>query len=453
MILLKIAFVPIARTTFDIKFAKEKTSAAFKHLSTGPFDIFGSVNLITDTNGLNNLSEELASQPIDLMVIFQATFADSTMVMALKEAVGAPVFLWAVPEEHTGGRLRLNSLCGINLAGHALTRAGLHYQHIFTVPDDPAVIGKITSYAKAGRARRVLQNARLGRVGENPDGFETCLLDADTIKARFGTEIVQLDLQADVFDKVHLLESSATESIASELAQQVSNLDEMDADAVHGTLGTYKTLKDTAEHAKLQGYAVRCWPEFFTELGCAACGAMSILSNEMIPCSCEADVNGTITQLILQSISGEQAFGTDMVSVDHEKDALVLWHCGLAPLAMADPEADKRVTIHSNRKLPLLMEFPLKPGLVTFARLSEATGEYRLAIGQGEIIRAPQSFSGTSGLLQFDRPSAVVRDKILCEGLEHHISLTYGQHIDELIIFARMLNIPVVNLTEKEVIL
>lgn len=450
---LNIAFVPIARTTFDIEFANKKTRAAFSHLTKGPFTIIGSVDLVTDSKGLEKLSQELASQPIDLVVVFQATFADSSMVMALAEAVEAPIFLWAVPEKHTGGRLRLNSLCGINLAGHALTRAGFYYRHIFTAPDDPAVIEMIASHARAGRARRVLRGARLGRVGENPEGFETCLVDTENINSRFGMEIVQLDLRTDVFKKVRQLETSVTEPIARELARQVSNLDEMDADAVHGTLGTYKTLKDTADHAKLQGFAVRCWPEFFTELGCAACGAMSMLSDEMIPCSCEADVNGTITQLILQSISGGQAFGTDMVSVDHEKDALVLWHCGLAPMAMADPESEKRVTIHSNRKLPLLMEFPLKPGPITFARLSEATGEYRLAVGQGEIIRAPQSFSGTSGLLRFASPAAAVLEKILSEGLEHHISLTYGKHLEELMIFAEMLNLPVVHLTGKEVIL
>jgi L-fucose isomerase-like protein len=38
------------------------------------------------------------------------------------------------------------------------------------------------------------------------------------------------------------------------------------------------------------------------------------------------------------------------------------------------------------------MEFPLKPGRVTMARLSEASGEYRLVVGGGEMIRAPLSF-------------------------------------------------------------
>jgi L-fucose isomerase-like protein len=173
---------------------------------------------------------------------------------------------------------------------------------------------------------------------------------------------------------------------------------------------------------------------------------MSLLSDEMIPCSCEADVNGTITQMILQSISGKPAFGTDMVSVDAEKDALVVWHCGLAPLSMADPDQPCGVTVHSNRKLPLLFEFTLKPGRVTIARLTESSGEYRLVIGSGKVMHAPKSFSGTSGLIQFDSPATKILNTIIREGLEHHISLTYGDHMPSLLAFADLLDLPVLPL-------
>jgi len=440
---LKVAFVPLARTTFDIPFAKEKATAAKNALLNARLDLVGSADLITDTLGVEQTIQNIAGVELDLVVIFQATFADSTMAKALARALDAPIFLWAVPEPHTGGRLRLNSFCGINLSGHALTRAGIFYGYDYAAPDDLSVIEKITVYARAGRARRTLQNSQLGRVGENPDGFETCLLRPDEIKKRFGLEIVQLQLQEDIFPKVRAVKPTHTQPIKDNLAQKVSNLDEMDADAVHGSLSTYSVLKDIAAERDIQCFAVRCWPEFFTELGCAACGAMSMLSDDLIPCSCEADVNGTITQLILQSISGSQAFGTDMVSVDEERDALVLWHCGLAPLSMADPLKPRGVTIHSNRKLPLLFDFTLKPGQVTVARLSEASGEYRLVIGLGEIISSPKSFTGTSGLLKFDLPAKRILENILDEGLEHHISLTYGNHTDVLSAYAKLINIPV----------
>jgi L-fucose isomerase-like protein len=443
---LTIALMPIARTTFDIELAKTNTSIVRANLENADLDIIGPDELITDLARAQSFREGLRSENPDLIVVFQATFADSSMVMSIMDEVDAPVLFWAVPEEHTGGRLRLNSFCGINLAGHALTREGYQYEHIFARPDDSSAIEKICTLAKAGRTRNYLKNARLGRVGENPAGFETCLMDEDKIKDLFGLEVVQFDLSEDVFNATRKIDPARIDQIRKSLNTRVSGLNELEPDATSSSLGVYATLQQIANRQEINGFAVRCWPEFFTELGCAACGAMSMMSDELIPCSCEADVNGTITQMILQTISGEPAFGTDMVSVDDEKDALVVWHCGLAPLSMADPEEQPGVTIHSNRKFPLLFEFSLKPGPVTMARLSEATGEYQLVIGRGKMIRGPKSFSGTSGLIQFDRPVKEVVDVVMEQGLEHHISITYGNHADALIAFAQYLDIPVIQL-------
>ncbi len=141
------------------------------------------------------------------------------------------------------------------------------------------------------------------------------------------------------------------------------------------------------------------------------------------------------------------AFGSDLVSFDFEANNAVLWHCGLAPLSMADPGFQPSGGLHSNRQLPLVMEFPLKPGRVTLARLSRATGDLRLVIGGGEMLAAPPSFSGTSGVIRFDRPAREVLDTILREGLEHHLSLTYGDHVQPLIALAEMLNLPILYLS------
>ena len=435
-----VAFFPIARTTFDIDLAKDMSTAAFRQLSRLPIRIQGTSELITDTQAAQQAARSI-SDP-DLLIIFQATFADSSMIMAIIESVDAPILLWAVPEPHTGGRLRLNSLCGINLAGHALTRQGYRYEHLYALPDDETALQKTTILAKAGRARNALGRSRLGRVGDNPAGFETCLHDPDLIRQTFGMEVVQLELKKDIFTPAEEIQSSQIDAIQSQVSEKVTGIEALDGEATRGTLSVYSAMQTLARQKELNGFAVRCWPEFFTEMGCAACGAMSMLSDELTPSSCEADVNGTITQMLLQSISEEPAFGTDIVSVDEDRDALVLWHCGLAPLSMADPEGPKGVTIHSNRKLPLLFEFTLKPGPVTVARLSEASGEYRLVIGRGEIIRGSMSFSGTSGLLTFERPGKEIMDTILTEGLEHHLSITYGDHVAVLNSFAHFMKIP-----------
>jgi L-fucose isomerase-like protein len=405
----------------------------------------GPESLVTDLEEAKVAAAGLVSRPLDLLVVFQATFADSTMILRLAEAVDAPLLLWAVPEACSGGRLRLNSFCGINLGAHALARHGLRYNYLYAPPDDGQSLQQVRALANAGRACRLLRGARIGRVGENPDGLDTCQVSREALARRFDLEVIQVDLE-ETFNRARKAAAQEVGGVYDDLKSRLDGLEDVDQTALRGTLGTYLALRQTANEQGLAGLAVRCWPEFFTDLGCAACGAMSMLSDELLPCSCEADVNGTITQLILQWISGEPAFGTDVVSFDLEDNTAVVWHCGLAPLTMADPEVQPRATVHSNRKLPLLMEFPLKPGRVTLARLSEATGDFRLVVGSGEMQRAPICFSGTSGVLRFDQPARQVFETMLGEGLEHHLSLTYGNHMPALEALARLLELPVLRL-------
>jgi L-fucose isomerase-like protein len=277
--------------------------------------------------------------------------------------------------------------------------------------------------------------------------MDTCILDEPRLKQLFGVAIRQIELET-VFLRAQRIPAETLHETRYKLDQVLDNLAVLQQQPLQGTLSVYNALKEIALEEKLDGMAVRCWPEFFTRMGCAACGAMSLLSDGFdsaapIPCSCEADINGTLTQLMLHWLAGEPAFGTDMVAANFERDGLALWHCGLAPLSMADPAAQPHGGNHSNRGVPLILDFPLKPGLVTVARISQSTGELRLVLGRGEVLPGPKPFSGTSGLLRLERPVRQFLDSLMHEGLEHHVSIVYGDYRAELEAFATLVGMPI----------
>ena len=440
---IRIGFVPIARPTFDLGLARDLTAQV--HAALSDYTLLGSTDLVMDAEAAQARIDSLASDPPDMLLLLQSSFADSGMALDLARAVDAPVMLWALPEAQVGGRLRINSFCGVNLAAHGLRRAGIPYETLYAEPDDSAAHEKLRDFARAAQVKGRLNGARIGRLGENPDGFDTCLVNRPALRERLGVSVPQFALD-DFFQLARAADSLRIDALAADLRGRLADFDAHDEGETRGTLGAYLALDKLAKGEDLQGVAVRCWPEFFTDLGCSACGAMSMLSDSMTPTSCEADVNGTITQLILQWLAGEPAFGSDIVAFDLEADAATLWHCGLAPLSMADPAVAPGATIHSNREKPLLMQFPLKPGRVTLARLSEASGEFRLVIGTGEMLRAPMAFGGTSGRIRFDSGARTAMDTLLGEGLEHHLSLVYGEHARALEMLAGMLGMDVVKL-------
>lgn len=440
---MRIGFVPIARPTFDLGLARDLTAQVAEALAG--YTLLGSPELVMDGAAVQARIADLADSRPDMLLLLQASFADSTMALELARAIDVPLLLWALPEAQTGGRLRINSFCGVNLAAHGLRRAGIPYETIYAEPGDLAAHEKLGDFARAAMVKRRLQGARIGRLGENPAGFDTCLVNQAGLRSRLGVHVPQYALSP-FFQRARAADSSQIDALADDLRGRLADFDAHDADETRGTLGAYLALDELAKDERLDGVAVRCWPEFFTDLGCSACGAMSLLSDAMTPTSCEADVNGTITQLILQWLSGAPAFGSDIVAFDLDADAATLWHCGLAPLSMCDPDAQPQATIHSNRAKPLLMQFPLKPGRVTIARLSEASGDFRLVVGAGEMLKAPPAFTGTCGTIRFDSGAAAVTDAIMREGLEHHLSLTYGDHQDALESLARQLGLSVLRL-------
>lgn len=442
----RIGLVVLARPQFDTAFAQETVDRAWRRLRGLDAEFVGTPEPLFEAKAVKAHLPELTGRPLDLLLVLQATFTDATMTVALADAVDAPLFLWSFPEPRTGGRLRLNAICGVNLAAHALGRAGRPYDYVNADADDAAAIAAIGAAAKAGAVRRKLRETRIGVVGEHPAGFDSCRYDAAGLHSLLGVSVEPVDLSA-FFERARSVTDGEIRAVRDRVASEIGGLDGLDQQALAQSLRVYATLRRTAEEGGFAGLAVRCWPEFFTELGGAACGPMGMMGEDGIPCGCEADVLGTISTLVLRWLGDAPAFNSDLVDVDVADDTAVFWHCGQAPVSMADDEGPKRATVHSNRKLPLLYEFAFRPGRVTLARLSQSKNRTRMVVGGGEVLKRPISFSGTSGVVRFDRPAGQVMDAIIGEGLEHHISLAYGDHRPALRRLARMLGVEVLELT------
>ncbi len=465
----KIGVVALGRPTFDVPFAEETTRRAFEALARLDVEIVGPQELLFDANSVREALPRLKAENVDLLLLLQVTFTDATMTVAIAEAVDAPILLWGFPETRTGGRLRLNSLCGVNLAAHALGKAGRECAYLFAAADDHSIAEQVealsrdfrstspsagqtpappdaSAMARAEDVQSHLRGTRIGRIGTHPDGFDTCVFDDEALAGLTGVTVDQIEL-GQLFGAAAKVPERNVAAIRNRAAKDLGSLDQLEQEPLDKSLRLYAGLKEIAESRGLSGLSVRCWPEMFTEYGCAACGPMAMLNEEKTPCACEADVYGNVTTLILQRLSGQQAIIADLVDMDPETDTGVLWHCGLAPVSMADPETKSKADIHSNRRKPLLNAFPLKPGRVTIARLSQAKGATKLVVGGGEMIRAPLSFSGTAGVIRFDRPVPEVLDTVIGAGLEHHFGFTYGDFRTELVAVAQRLGISVLALT------
>ncbi len=464
---MKLGVIALGRPTFDVPYATATANAAWGTLIEGPWEIVGSPDLLMDTDAVDSAVADLVDT-VDGLIVLQATFADSTLLVHAT-AADLPVVLWAFPEERTGGRLRLNSFCGINLGGYTLTNLERTYRWVYRDAEDDAAVTDLAA-ALSGPALRPsvgdvkpidtfddairdeatavrdrIANATIGRIGDHPAGFEPCDYEARVISEVFGTSIDAIPLPT-LFQRSAGSDATLVEQATERASSFLTGVGELDTHAVEQSLRLNVGLSGLVEDRGWSGVATRCWPETFTEFGGAACTPMSLLNDVGVIGTCEADVYGNITGLVMQWLAGSAAFVTDLVHLDRVSNTAVFWHCGLAPFEMADPDFVPRATVHSNRKLPLLSEFPLKPGRITLARFSRSRGTHRLVVGGGDMISAPLAFSGTAGVARLDRPVDDVLATVMDEGLEHHYGIVYGDVREQLAALASLLSMPVVEL-------
>jgi L-fucose isomerase-like protein len=389
------------------------------------------------------------------------------MTVTIAKEARATLAIWAFPEPRAGGRLRLNAFCGLNLALHALGRAGHAARWLYAAPDAPSLADDLEALVMgtdrdpvypAGpqpdvfathKAKEVLDRIagrRIGLIGEHPAGFDTCRYDVDWMQSALNVAVAPIGLP-DLFATAQAVPAASIDTTRGEIGRTLQGLDEVDRSQLDKSVALLHALEQLKDGRNVDAFAVRCWPEMFTEYGCAICGPMGIMTQAGTPCACEADVYGALTALLMQEVAGAPAWLVDVVDMDEASDTGVLWHCGSAPMEMADPADTPRAQIHSNRRMPLLQEFTLKPGRVTIARLSQARNEVRLVLAAGEMIRAPMSFTGTSGVVRFDRQVGEVTTAMLDMGLEHHVAIVYGEHRAPLRAIAGRLGLPVTELT------
>lgn len=464
---LRICALALARNTFDVPYAEETAAAAFANLEQAGFKMVGPRGLLFDAQQAEAALAATASETYDLLLLMQVTFTDASMTVKIASGAKVPLAIWAFPEPRAGGRLRLNSFCGLNLAAHALGRAGKPFGWLYETPNSPRVAetlravargesrtaaklaGPAPSEADRAIARNLLETvrgSRIGLVGEHPAGFDTCRYDEAELEKLAGVEIVPMPVG-------HLFERAAAQAAIPgvvdhwrEEAEFLDGLDDLKQDELAKSLSIAAALDEIAEDKDLDAFAVRCWPETFTEYGCAACGPMGFLTEQGLPCACEADVVGSLTTLLLNAVSDEPSWLVDIVDMDAASDTGVFWHCGSAPISMADPESNPMAQIHSNRRMALLQEFPLKPGRITIMRISQSQNRMRMILAGGEVIRAPKSFTGTSGVVRFDRKAEEVMTAMMEERLEHHVAFAYGELRPLLRAMAAEMGLPVVEI-------
>lgn len=427
---IRIGVVCLARNTYDVASAKELYQQTLSRLNTYPEVEWVAVpELIIEVEEAQQACQYLMEQHLDGLVIITGTFHLGHLALLLKQALPVPTLLWAFKElPYNGGKIRLNSVCGMNLNASNLYKAG-HDDVVCCVGEEIDA-----SFLKAVRMMASIKNKRLGLIGYRADGFFNLGIDEMQLHQKTGILIDHYELNAVIDLEVS---PEAVEGFLPLVKSfSCSDINETQAHQVACLCAKFETF--LSQH-DLAGLAIRCWPEFASLYGISPCAAMSILQSRGHLLACEGDLEGLLSMIICQSLGHHTPFLADLSQVDLEQNHALLWHCGVAPDTLWDQTSDKSLDSYFAAGRGVTVGFVLKPGRINLVRIDSARGKTRFFFQSGEAVPMEKLLTGTYAKVVFDQPVSDVLDVLTRTGVAHHLALVYEDDKKAFQTFARLM--------------
>ncbi|MFY0761415.1 hypothetical protein AB1K32_21715 [Metabacillus dongyingensis] len=435
-----VLYVPIGRKTFDLEAAENVRLKSMSWLNENCQTVAAPEGIITSVEELDTFLFSIKENKFDTVLYQSVTFADGEFVIKVLEYFKQPMIVWSVREPSVGGRLRLNSLTGGNSTSNVLRNQNHPFAFVFGNPGEERLEKRLTEQLDVMRVMALLEGMKIGVVGDYPPGFFFSDADEDKLKQALGVKLLKMDLH-DAFKKCTELKEEEWIGQIERAEQQVIGLNRED-ETVKKFAQFSAYIQKQVRQENLQSLAMRCWPDFFTDLGAAPCSTLSHLTEEGMVTSCESDIHGSISMYILSELTnGSAPYLGDLVHVDEEKNSVVFWHCGAGAYSLASPSTGATAGVHPNRKIGFAMDFGLKAGGVTIFRVSSTPEGYRLLVMKGAALDDEQPFSGTSVEVKLSTDVTSTLYELMHAGYEPHFALVYGDVTNQLIELGRILGL------------
>ena len=353
------------------------------------------------------------------------------------------------PIDENGAR-STDTWCGQFMTVSAIKRRGFAYVHARTCnPEDEYFKGYVESFVRAVCAISRFKGLKIGQLGTRPQLFESQNWSEQELQRQFDQMVVPMDLDRVLTiiesvdpndEEVALVQADITKGfeVSEHTEESLQNL-------ARAEVG-YKRI---ARELDVSALAVNCWTRIQERLHISVCSVLGRLSTQGIISACEVDVYGAISMWAVYCAGLGLTIPDFIDWTDLHPDQpniWLAWHCGNAsPTLCARGSTPKLVknermiqwceTCHG------ALEFRLKEGPVTCARLVEYDGKFTMFFGTGEIVDVPPFVRGAYGWVKV----ADVFDweqKMIENGIIHHGVLIHDPKVaDALELFCKFLGI------------
>lgn len=394
-------------------------------------------------------------------------WTESNLVTLLAKKVNKPLLLYADDDISWAGSTCITSV-GASLWESALNYHAVHHTRI------KGDVEKVKAWGRAAEAVSKLSGKSLLLWGAPYTlGMEHLMDDLPRLKRLVGDFII-LGQYLIVKRAEGMLGDEHVERFFEWLKEKSKikfDNSMLTQEALKRQIALYLAAKEIYEEygEEVAGVSIKCQPELSEVYGTTAClipaffpfGADAFGEKEIVPATCEGDIKGTISSVMLFYLSGKPPLFGDIKYVDDE--LILVANCGASSLYYAglseNPEENLRATLIQGQcqgKSGGALTYRTPPSQFTVARLIRIDGRYYLLYFLGEGVGISDEIEEK---LKWGRqwPHTALRNPLdkntsLSVMGANHLSMVPGDFREEIKFVAKMWGVKAVNLgNETEV--
>jgi len=388
---------------------KRKVSELLKEEEIKVFD------LVVDVKSAEEIVRKLKNE-ISGCIIVVATGGTQQITRTLS-TINKPTLIWAHPSQ--------NSLPS-SLEAYSKLKDSYPVK-IFYSPLNSTALPTINSFIRVCKAIEKLKNSKIGCVGESPTWPLTPTVER-TIK-NLGPSIVKINV-SELVDKMEKVDIDKAKKFCDALKEKFGEIEVSDDDVFKGCK-CYFAMRELISKYKLSAITIRCFD--LLSYNFTACIGMSLCNDEGIIAGCEADLQATLTMMIVSFIADQPCWMANPSRIDEKRNTITLSHCTIAT-KMIKNFSKATLLPHMESGKGVAVRGPLENREVTLVRLGGNLN--KMLIARGKIIRSDMREKDLCRTQAEVKLSGKVRDW-LDNTLGNHQILMYGNWESELIDFCK----------------
>jgi L-fucose isomerase-like protein len=351
--------------------------------------------------------------------------------------LNVPVLVQATPDntEKMTIAFRRDSFCGKMSACNNMMQYKIPYSLTTLHTEDPSsdlFMKDLKWFESVCRVVAGMKNLRIGCIGARPAAFNTVRYSERVLESN-GISVEPLDL-SEVFGRINRMQDhdDAAQAKLAAIKSYVTTAGIPESALLKmAKLGAVIDGWMKQTHVTIS--AVQCWTSMEEFFGVVPCTIMSMMSNDLIPSACEADIPGTLSMYALALASGTPSALLDWNNnYGDNPDKAVCFHCSNLPKhffkdVKMDYQAIIAGTVGKENTFGTCVG-TVKAGAMSFARFStdDRRGVIRGYVGGGHFTDDPLTTFGGAGVVEIPQMQKLLH-YICREGFEHHVAANFSE--------------------------